>query len=221
MQMPAHEMQDNKVLTYVNFSQLEYRLSGPESLFRWDAEGWIGSSTNKLWVKSEGRVTDSTISDGDQELLYDRPIPRLRYFDWQAGVRADLDSSPSRAWAAIGIQGLAPYFFEVAPTFYIHDSGDVAGRIEGSCNFFITQRLIAQPQLEMNFYSKDDPARAIGSGLSDLDSGLRIGYQFSRKFAPYIGYTYSSDFSNTAAYARQNNAPTHTSSFTAGVWLWH
>ncbi len=213
-------MEDNKVLTYVNFSQLEGRFLGPQPTFRWDAEAWIGTDRNKLWLKSEGDVANGQMSDGDQEFLYDRPFPRMRYFDWQAGLRADLDSDPKRAWAAIGIQGLAPYFFDFEPTFYIRNSGHVAGRIEGSYNLFITQRLIAQPQLEMNLYSKDDPARGIGSGLSDIDTGLRLGYQFSRKFAPYIGYVYSSSFNNTAIYAEQNGEPTHASTFAAGIWLW-
>ena len=97
---------------------------GPDNEFRWDGEGWIGTDLTKLWLKSEG-FADSTVSDdGDQEALYDRPIPRLRYFDAQVGVRADLDSGPARAWAALGIEGLAPYRFEFAPTFYVRNGGN-------------------------------------------------------------------------------------------------
>ena len=214
---PIH---DNQVFEYVIFNQLEGRLAGPEATFRWDGEGWIGNNKNKLWLKSEGNVSNSVMSDGDQEFLYDRPIPRLRYFDWQAGVRADLDSGPKRVWGAIGIQGLAPYFFDFEPTFYFRDGGHVAGRLEGSYNLFLTQRFIAQPQIEMNFYSKADPSRGIGSGLSDLDSGIRFGYQISRKFAPYIGFTYSSDFGDTAAFARGAGEPVHASHLVLGIWVW-
>ena len=96
----------------------------------------------------------------------------------------------------------------------------VAGRIEGSYNLFITQHLILQPQAELNFYSKDDLARGIGSGLSDIDTGVRIGYQITRKFAPYVGFTYASGFGNTANLARQAGAPTHDSSFVVGIWVW-
>jgi len=156
---PVH---DNEVFEYLNFNQLEGRITGPQPTFRWDGEGWIGTNKNKLWLKSEGDVSNGTMSDGDHEALYDRPIPHLRYFDWQAGVRADLDSGPKRTWGAIGIQGLAPYFFEFAPTFYFRDGGHVAGRFEGSYNLYVTQRLVLQPQIEMNFYNKPDPARGIG-----------------------------------------------------------
>jgi copper resistance protein B len=214
-------VEDNRVLTFVTFDQLEGRTNGPNTAFRWDGEGWIGTDFNKLWLKSEGRVTNGDTSDGDQEILYDRPIPHLRYFDWQAGVRLDLDSGPTRAWAAIGVQGLAPYFFNFAPTLYIRDGGRVAGRIQGSYDLYLTQRLILQPQVELNFYSQPDRGRGIGTGLSELDSGLRLGYQFSRKFAPYLGYAYSGVFGQTATFSRQAGEPTSAPRFVFGAWVWH
>ena len=213
-------VEDSRVLTYVTFDQLEGRTNGPNTSFRWDGEGWVGTDFNKLWIKSEGRVMNGVTSDGDHELLYDRPIPHLRYFDWQAGVRLDLDSSPTRAWAAIGIQGLAPYFFNFAPTLYVRDGGRVAGRISGSYDLYLTQRLILRPQVELNFYSQADRGRGIGTGLSDLDSGVRLGYQISRKFAPYIGFTYSSSFGQTATFARGAGESVHASSLVFGVWIW-
>src|SRR5260370_17155366 len=94
--------------------------------------------------------------DGDDEFLSDRPIPRLRYCDWQAGARVDIDSGPTRAGGAIGVQGLAPYFFNFAPTLYVRDGGRVAGRISGSDDLYLTQRLILQPQAELNSYSQAD-----------------------------------------------------------------
>jgi uncharacterized protein involved in copper resistance len=171
--------------------------------------------------ETEGIVTNGISSDGDHEILYDRPIPHMRYFDWQAGVRLDLDSGPTRAWAAIGVQGLAPYFFNFAPTFYVRDGGRVAGRIQGSYDLYLSQRLILQPQVEMNFYSQADPARGIGSGFSGLDSGVRLAYQFSRKFAPYIGYTYTGVFGQTAAFSRHAVEATSAPRVVFGIWLWH
>jgi copper resistance protein B len=213
-------VEDNRVLTYVIFDQLEGRTNGPNTSFRWDGEGWIGADFNKLWIKSEGRVMNGVTSDGDHEILYDRPIPHLRYFDWQAGARVDIDSGPTRAWGAIGVQGLAPYFFNFAPTLYVRDGGRVAGRISGSYDLYLTQRLILQPQVELNFYSQADRGRGIGTGLSDLDSGVRLGYQISRKFAPYIGFTYSSSFGQTATFARGAGESVHVSSLVFGVWIW-
>jgi copper resistance protein B len=176
---------------------------------------------NRLWIKSEGFLSDSQVSDGDQEALYDRPIPRMKYFDAQAGVRFDLDSDPSRTWAALGVEGLAPYFFEIAPTLYISDGGHVAGRITGFYDVLFTQRLIAEPEAELNFYSKDDPKRKIGSGFSDIDTGLRLRYEISRKFAPYVGFAYSGKYGNSASYSRRAGESTNDPRFVFGVRLWY
>ena len=213
-------VKDDRVFTFITSDELEGRTDGPNKSFRWDGQGWIGTDFNKLWIKSEGTETNGITRDGDHEILYDRPIPHLRYFDWQAGARIDLDSGPTRAWAALGVEGLAPYFFNFAPTFYVRDGGRVAGRIQGSYDLYLSQRLILQPQVEMNFYSHADRGRGIGTGLSDLDSGGRLGYQISRKFAPYIGFTYSSSFGQTAIFARSAGESVHVSSLVFGVWVW-
>jgi hypothetical protein len=132
-----------------------------------------------------------------------------------------IDSLPAtRAWAAIGIQGLAPYFFNFAPTLYVRDGGRVAGRISGLYDLYLTQCLILQPQVELNFYSQAHRGRGTGTGLSGLGSGVRLGYGISRKFAPYIGFTYSSSFGQTATFARRAGEPVHASSLVFGVWIW-
>jgi copper resistance protein B len=209
---------DNSIIGHLLLNQFEWRGNGPDNAFRWDGEGWIGTDMNKLWLKSEGFYENGKVSDGLQEALYDRPI--MTYFDAQAGVRYDLDSAPGRTWGAIGIEGLAPYFFEFEPTFYFNDRG-VAGRIQGSYDILFTQRLILQPQIEMNFYSRRDPSRGIGSGFSDLDSGLRLRYEISRKFAPYIAFTYSQTFGETATFTRDEGGIVHDPRVAFGVRFWY
>jgi len=211
---------DNPIIGHILFDQLEGRTNGPDNEFRWDSQGWIGTDMNKLWFKSEGFVEHGRMTDGDQEALYDRPIPHLRYFDLQAGVRYDLDSDPGRTWGAIGVEGLAPMFFEFAPTFYFNNRG-VAGRIEGSYDILLTNRLIAQPQFELNFYSRSDPSRGVGSGLSELDTGLRIRYELSRKFAPYIGFAYTGQYGAAAGFARREGGIQNDPRFVFGIRLWY
>jgi copper resistance protein B len=212
---------DNKVFAHVLFDQFEGRTNGPDNELRWDSEGWIGTDMNRLWLKSEGFFNNGVMTDGDHEALYDRPIPRLRYFDVQAGVRADLDSGPRRVWGAVGIEGLAPNFFQFEPTFYFRDAGHFAARLTGSYDLLITQRLVAQPEIELNFYSKSDPARGIGTGLSDLDAGVRLRYEIRRKLAPYIGFAYSGKFGETAAFSRQAGEPVAEPRFVFGIRLWY
>jgi copper resistance protein B len=212
---------DNQIMWQVLFDQLEGRTNGTENEFRWDGQGFVGTDMNKLWFKSEGFVEHGVMTDGDTEALYDRPIPFLRYFDAQAGVRYDLDSNPGRTWGAIGVEGLAPYFFDLEPTFYFSDHSRFAGKISASYDILITQRLIAQPQVELNFYNKRDQARGIGSGLSELDTGLRIRYEITRKFAPYIGFAYNQSCGETGSITRSEGGIVHDPRFVFGARVWY
>ena len=212
---------DDTIFKHVLLDEFEGRTNGPDNELRWDGEGWIGTDMNRLWFKSEGFSNSSAVSDGDHEALYDRPSPRTKYFDAQVGVRADLDSDPSRTWAALGVEGLAPYQFEFAPTLYISDGGHIAGRMTGFYDVLLTQRLIAEPEAELNFYSKDDPGRKVGSGLSDIDTGIRLRYEFSRKFAPYVGFAYNGKYGNMAGYSRRSGETTSDPRFVFGLRLWY
>src|SRR5512146_553483 len=214
-------VEDNMIIWHVLFDQLEGRTNGVQNEFRWDGEGWVGTDMNKLWFKSEGFVENGVATDGDDEVLYDHPIPFLRFFDLQAGVRYDLDSNPGHTWGAIGVEGLAPYFFQFAPTFYFSDHERFAGRVTGSYDLLITQRLIAQPQFEINFYSKEERSRGVGSGLSDLDTGLRIRYEITRKVAPYIGMAYTQTFGAAASFTREEGGMVHDPRFIFGARVWY
>ncbi|MEO8467203.1 MAG: copper resistance protein B [Gammaproteobacteria bacterium] len=199
--------------------QFEYRAAGSDSVLRWDGEVWVGTDTNRLWVKSEGDVDrHGDIRDGRQELLYDRPI--TSFFDLQAGVRYDVDSLQDRAWVAFGVEGLAPHFVRLSATVYGADGGRFAARVEASHDARITQRLILQTQFEINAYSRDDLARRIGSGISDIDAGVRLRYEIRRKFAPYLGLSYQRTFSQTAQYARAAGESVRTLSLLIGIRSW-
>ncbi len=208
---------DEHVFYHVLLSQLEGRFGGSNS-FRWEGEAWAGTDENRLLLRSEGELTNGEVDDGQQELFYSRPIST--YFNAQVGGRYDLDSLPGRGWGALGIEGLAPLFFHVAATAYVSGDGHFAAKLEGSYDLLITQRLILQPQVEMNFYTRDDPARRIGSGLSSIDTGLRLRYEITRKFAPYVGVTYEGKFGGTADFARDEGAQANEVRFTAGLRLW-
>jgi copper resistance protein B len=208
---------DEHVFYHLLFDQLEGRF-GRDSSFRWEGEGWAGTDMNRIVLKTEGTVSKGVMEEGDQELLYARPIST--YFNLQGGLRYDLDSAPGRGWAAFGIEGLAPLFFHVSATGYVSDRGHLAAKLEGNYDLLLTQTLILQPQLEMNFYSKDDPARMIGAGLSDLDTGLRLRYEITRKLAPYIGVTYENKFGDTARFARLVGEPSSDMRFSAGIRIW-
>jgi copper resistance protein B len=199
-------MHDERIYGHALFDELEGRFGGSDIPFRWDGQAWVGTDTNRLWIKTEGFAVHGVAQDGQNELLYDRPISP--YFDLQAGVRYDLDSLAGRGWAAIGFEGLAPQFFQVSATLYASDAGHFAAKLVGSYDESLTQRLILQPLVELNFYTRADPARDVSAGLSDFDVGLRLRYEISRKFAPYVG----------AVYQRTNAAPPASSASETAVW---
>ena len=138
----------------------------------------------------------------------------------QAGAREDFASGPPRTWAAVGVQGLAPYWFNVEATFYVGDSGRTAARIKAEYDLLLTQRLIVQPEAEVNLYGKSDPARRIGSGVSDLDAGIRVRYEFRRELAPYVGVAWRRLFGGTADQARASGGGTSDVQLVAGVRAW-
>ena len=210
-------VEDRRIYVHGLLDQFEARI-GTENSFRWDGQAWAGTDTNRLWFKSEGTVTNGGVRDGSHQLLYDRPI--TTYFDLQGGIRYDIDSGPSRGWAAFGIQGLAPQWFDVEATAYVSDSGHLAARLTTFYDVLLTQRLILEPQIELNFYSKSDPGRAIGPGLSDLDAGLRLRYELTRKVAPYIGVVFEDKFGGTAAFAHRQGESANDVRFVAGIRSW-
>jgi len=219
-------MGENAIFWHMLFNQMEGRSNGPDNELRWDGQAWVGTDWNKLWFKSEAFFNTygsghGKLEDGIHEVLFDRPIPFLRYFDWQAGLRYDGDSAPPRYWGALGIQGLAPQFFDVEATLYARDEGYFAARVVGSYDILLTNRLIAQPEIEMNFYSKDDPDRAVGRGLSELDTGLRLRYEITRKFAPYIGFAYTQQCGGTAGLVRSEGGVVYDPRLVFGIRVWH
>ena len=208
---------DQRIYWHGLLDQFEARI-GTENSFRWDGEAWVGTDTNRLWFKSEGTVTNGTVGDGSHQALYDRPIST--YFDVQAGIRYDIDTGPSRGWAALGIQGLVPEWLDVEATAYASDSGHFAARLEGFYEILLTNRLILEPQIELNFYSKSDPGRGTGSGLSDLDAGLRLRYERWRKFAPYVGVVFEDKFGGSATFARRQGESVNEVRFAVGIRSW-
>jgi copper resistance protein B len=180
-------MDDSRIFAHLLVDQFEARL-GATDAFWWAAQAWMGTDENRLYLLTEGERANGKVSDGEDELLYARPISA--FFDVQAGIRSDLDSAHNRTWAAVGIAGLAPYFLQLSGTVYASDGGHYAAKGTASYDLLFTQRLILTPAIELNAYSRRDSRRQTDSGLSGIEAGLRLRYELSRKFAPYLGVSY-------------------------------
>jgi len=216
--MPGMDMRDAEPLGMVRFDQLETFDGLHGSGQSWEMEGWYGTDTDKLWLRSEGQHEGGRFNDSDAEALWSHAM--AAYWDTELGVRNDFGDGPGRQWLAFGVQGLAPYWFELAATAYAGTDGRTAGRLRIEYELLITQRLILQPEWEANFYGKDDPQRRLGSGLSDADFGLRLRYEIRRQFAPYLGVVWTRRFGGTASFAREEGRPIFDRQLVAGLRIW-
>lgn len=212
------DMEDDPLLLNVMVDELETRGSGSDREDAWNAQGWLGRDLSKIWMKTDGERAFGRTEDAELQLLYGKAV--VTYWDFQLGVRHDVEPAPSRTWAAIGFQGLAPYFFEIDAALFVGNSGRTALRFEAEYELLLTQRLILTPEIEANFYGKDDPAIGIGSGLSDTEAGLRLRYEIRREFAPYIGVNWSRVYGETADFVRANGERRSDAQFTIGLRAW-
>lgn len=203
----------------VMFNLAEYQARQGRDGYRWDGEAWFGGDINRLWMKSEGEgAFRGGVESAEVQALYSRAIGP--YFNLQGGIRHDFKPSPSRDYATIGFEGLAPYMFEVEGALFLSTKGDVLGRLEGYYDQRITQRLIVQPRVEFNLSAQDVPENRLGAGLTDAELGLRLRYEIRRQFAPYIGVSYLAQTGRTADFTRAEGKDPTTTSFVAGVRVW-
>ena len=153
----------------------------------WDAQAWYGGDYHKLWVKTEGSWnSEQHATEGSEiQLLYSRAV--APYWDLQAGLQHDEGVDASRSYAVFGLQGLAPYWFDIDTSALISDQGDVQWRFQAEYDLRLTQKLLLQPRLELNHAFADDKAAGIERGLVGSSVGLRLRYEFIRELAPYIG----------------------------------
>jgi copper resistance protein B len=188
-----HGMHDNAVHSLVQFNRLEvFEGRG----FEWQGQAWVGTDTDKLWLRSEGERVDERTHASDLEVMYGRPVSP--WWELLVGVRHDFKPGASQDWAAIGIVGTAPYKIHVEATAYIGPSGRTAARIEAEYDVLLTNRLILQPLVELNAWGEDDPARGIDAGSPTLEAGLRLRYEVNRQFAPYVGIVHDHAFGGDA-----------------------
>lgn len=198
--------------------RLEWNHTRDGNSTAYDTQAWFGRDYNRLVIKAEGEVAQGKLEEARTELLWGHAI--ATFWDTQLGVRYDSGEGPDRGWLAFGVQGLAPYWFEVDAAAYVGDNGRTALRLGAEYELLLTQKLVLQPRIELNLYGKSDVERGIGSGLSEAQTGLRLRYEFTRQFAPYIGVERASKFGKTADLARADGEKSGETRWVAGVRFW-
>ncbi|WP_342805807.1 copper resistance protein B [Alteromonas sp. M12] len=197
--------------------RLEYNESTKAGVF--DLQAWYGTTFDRLVIKTEGDINDGKLEENQTDILWSHAL--TAYWNTQVGVRADyFETGQNRQWLAFGLQGLAPYWFELDMTAYLGEQGNTAFALEAEYELLLTQKLIIQPRAEITFFGKDDQANALGSGLSSSALGLRMRYEFTRQFAPYIGVEWTNLYGNTADFAQLDGQSDSNTEFVAGIKFW-
>jgi copper resistance protein B len=195
----------------------EYRPAKGGDGFGWEGQASFGGDVNRFMVKTEGEGEGSHVETAELQGLYSRAIGP--YYNLQVGVRQDFEPR-SRTYLAAGVQGVAPYWFEIDASAFLSDKGDLTARFEGAYDFRITQRLIFEPKVEVNVSAQRVPSLRIGAGLTDIEGSLRLRYNISQRFSPYIGVLHEHRFGKTADYARADGGHASETRFVVGLRAW-
>lgn len=214
----AHTVHDDGIHWFALADRLETWDADEGNAFAWETIGWIGTDLDRLWIRSEGESVDGSTESANLELFYGRAI--ARWWDGVVGIRHDFGEGPSQTFAGIGVIGMSPYKFEVEATAYIGEGGQTAASVEVEYDTLLTNRLILQWLVEAEAFGKDDPRRGIASGFSKVEAGLRLRYEFTRRFAPYIGVVHERAFGGTADLRRDEGQGIDDTRVVAGVRVW-
>ncbi|MDH5234266.1 MAG: copper resistance protein B [Gemmatimonadota bacterium] len=221
--MPAHEMEWGRA-TFLLSEVLELAPDAASRPISYDLLGWTGGPVHRVWFKAEGvAATRGQGAEGAYQILYGRQVSP--FWDLQLGARADLHTfagrTESRVGVALGVQGLAPGWFELEPELFVSSAGLVIFQVTGSHDLYVTQRLVLQPRADVRLAASDDAALGQGSGLSHGALALRLRYELRREFAPYVGVLWERRFGRTADFARTAGGDAGETQLVLGLRLWH
>ena len=203
----------------VMIDQMEATSVGGEKGYAWDAQGWYGGDIHRFWWKSEGEGEfGGELEEAEVQALYSRAF--TPYFDFQTGLRQTYRPEGDRTDLVVGVQGLAPYWFEVDAAAFLSNKGELTARAEVEYDQRITQRLILQPRAEVNLSAEDIPELGTGAGLSTLQVGARLRYEIRREFAPYVGVEWTRSYGATRDFAEARGRSAEDTRVVVGIRAW-
>lgn len=212
----VHALGDNAIRAYVLLDQLEWHQQ--DQAIGWNARGWVGRDRDRFWFRSEGERGLGAVESISVQGFYGRAF--TRWWDVVMGVRQDMDPGPAQTWAAIGLQGLAPYWFEIEATAYVGAEGRTHARVDVEYDLLLTNWVMLQPAVELEFHGKADPVRGIGAGLTSSNMGVRLRYEIRREIAPYLGVTWHRRYGGTAQAARESGGTASGAEIVVGLRTW-
>lgn len=199
--------------------RVEYRATSDGDGYAWEGEAWFGGDIDRLWLKTSGEGEfGGALNNGEAQAMFSRAVGP--WFNLQGGIRHDFGQVPSRTHLAVGVQGLAPYWFDIDAAAFLSTEGELTARVEAEYDQRLTNQLILQPRFEVNLSAQDIPERRIGAGLTNFEAGMRLRYEIIPEFAPYLGVEWEGAVGRTASLARARNAELGGWAFVAGIRAW-
>ncbi|CAI8899773.1 MULTISPECIES: copper resistance protein B [Pseudomonas] len=215
--LPGHQVHDRQSNWAVIVEQLEYQNFDSSSALNWNANAWIGGDIDRLWLRTEGEREQGVTHKAELQALWGHAISP--WWELVGGLRQDFKPASGQTWAAFGIQGTPLYGLELEATLYAGERQQTALRLESSYAILLSNRWILEPSLEANFYGRNDATRDQGSGLADSEIGLRLRYEITRGFAPYLGISFNRAYGNNAEQIRDEHGDIGQTRLVAGVRL--
>jgi len=215
--MSAQAMAEHRMTFSMVRAEVDQGRGDGADLTTWDAEAWIGGDMNKLWVTSVGERADGKTEHAEVQALYSRNV--ASFWDLQAGVRHDFEPGEAN-YLVLGVKGLAPYRFETDAHLFLSDEGRLGARLKQKLDLRFTQRLVLEPEITLDAQAQDAPEQGLGAGLTSFEAALRLRYEITRKFAPYVKLAYGRKLGETAGLARAAGEDPEASALSAGLRFW-
>ncbi|MFD2642494.1 copper resistance protein B [Pseudomonas japonica] len=215
--LPGHQVHDRQINWAVTVEQLEYQSVENSSALNWNGNAWIGGDIDRLWLRSEGEREQGRTHKAELQALWGHAVSP--WWEVVAGLRQDFKPASGQTWAAFGIQGTPLSNLELEATLYAGERQQTALRLEAAYAILLTQRWRLEPSLELNLHGRDDRSRSQGAGLSDSEAGLRLRYEITPGFAPYVGVSFNQAYGSTADLIREDAGDIGQTRWVAGVRL--
>ena len=212
------DMNDEPLLFSFEAHELELRKDGGDSSVAWDAAAWFGTTRDRLVLRSEGEADDSATDAFESVLAWSRAVSP--YWNLNLGWRGDWQPEQRRSWALVEFEGLAPGFVDTRFSILAGGEGRYAARLELETEWRLARRLKLAPLLEFDWYRRADLVNERGSGLTEIEAGLRLKYVIRPDLEPYIGLSWARLAGDTADQARAAGQHVRETNLIAGLSFW-
>ncbi len=214
--VPAEAAEPGPKIFYGVELDASYDLVERGKSFSWDSLFWVGTDTHKFLLKSEGEHDRERLDEAEVHAYYSRMISQ--FWDVYGGVRYDFKPIGT-TFGAVGIKGLLPYRFEFDLTGFVSHRGRLSARVELSREILITQRLVVDPYVSLDLAAQNEFQRDVAAGLSELETGIKLRYDVTREFAPFIEFRYRRNFGYTSVLVRRDGEDPESIGFRVGIRL--